>query len=232
MSKILLIESATEVCSVTLADNGKVIEKIENTIGRTHATHLAVYIDQVLKKRNVSVNNLSAIALSKGPGSYTGLRIGTSLAKGLCFTNNLPLIAIPTLEIMANGFAVSKRLENNAILCPMIDARRMEVYTALFNSKLELQKETTAEILDGDSFKNILSKRKVYFFGDGASKVNEVISHQNSIVHSDYIISSEHMISLAFKRLEAKQFEDLAYFEPFYLKDFIATTPKQKIPGL
>ena len=234
MALILNIESATEVCSVALADERGLIDLLENSEGRSHALLLTVFIQDLLKKNKISVDNLDAIAISMGPGSYTGLRIGVSAAKGLCFGADKPLLAVSTLQSMAFGFLTNHFLNGNiefenAWYCPMIDAKRLEVYTAFFDRNGELKVGTSAVILTDKSFEEILSQRKIFFFGNGAQKFSELINHPNALFYNDYKISSRDMIHLSQKIYSDRKFEDVAYFEPFYLKNFLATVPKNKV---
>mgnify|MGYP002411438590 CR=1 FL=1 len=177
----------------------------------------------------LKANNLTpdAVAVSGGPGSYTGLRIGVSTAKGLCYGYDIPLIALDTLQVMTESVLKAKETETDALLCPMIDARRMEVYTALFNSKSETVKEVSAEVIDEQFFQGVLANNTVYFFGNGSDKCKSVITHPNALFISGIEPLAENMIRLAEDKFERNQFVDVAYFEPFYLKEFQATTPKK-----
>ena len=234
MAKILCIDTATDVCTVSIFENEKCLCAKESGEERSHAVQLAVYIDEALKETGLSVSDLDAIAVSMGPGSYTGLRIGVSTAKGLCYGANVPLIAVSTLESMCYGIADSELNDvddNQYYFCPMLDARRMEVYTALYTSKISEHKGISAEIIDGNSFQDILETRKIVFFGNGAAKTKEHIKSDNAIFKDGFLHSSKNMIKIALQKLKNNQFEDVAYFEPFYLKDFIATTPKKNIFG-
>ncbi len=234
MGLILNIETATRVCSVALAKDGEVIEVKESTEEKSHAALLAVFIDQLLKDRQLSADQLDAVAVSKGPGSYTGLRIGVSTAKGLCYGANIPLVAVNTLHVMAKG-ALELNLwkdlsENeNMILCPMIDARRMEVYTALFDTQLNLLHPIEAKIIDTDSFHEFLQNNRIVFFGSGATKCRETIVHENAAFFDQPEPSASYMAELTEAAFREKKFEDVAYFEPYYLKDFIATVSKKNI---
>lgn len=224
MPVILNIETATKNCSVSLAQNGKVLAMTElNEGGFSHAEKLHTFILDVLKKADKTMQDLDAIAVSKGPGSYTGLRIGVSAAKGLCFALDRPLLAISTLSLLAQ--AVS--LKDYDYYIPLIDARRMEVYSAVFNNKYEQIRQTEAEIIDSASFSEFLSKGKVCFLGDGAAKCKEFISHENALFLEDYFPSAKEMAKLSFEKYSNKNFEDVAYFEPYYLKDFVAGKPKK-----
>jgi tRNA threonylcarbamoyladenosine biosynthesis protein TsaB len=229
MSLILQIETATTACSVALARNGQVLAIRELNERNRHAEVITLFIDEVMKETGVNYQNLDAVAVSSGPGSYTGLRIGVSTAKGICFAADKPLIAVETLQAMAMGFVQSGRdiLSEGALLCPMIDARRMEVYTALYTLTGEVAAPVSARIIDADSFDDVLKNHQVIFFGDGAAKCSEVLGHQNNaIIIADFINSATGLTQLAALRFAARQFEDVAYFEPYYLKDFIAGVKK------
>lgn len=235
MALLLHIETSTAVCSVALGKDGDLLALKETKEGMKHATHLTVFIENVLKENNFTPADLDGVVISMGPGSYTGLRIGVSTAKGICYGANLPLIAINTLQAMAKPLLdntdVLAQLNNpeKAYYCPMIDARRMEVYTAFFNNKNELIGEISADIIDENSYSNELSKREIVFFGDGSSKCKEVIKSKNGIFLDNITPSAIGMIELAEMKFQNQEFEDVAYFEPFYLKDFVATTPKKNI---
>jgi tRNA threonylcarbamoyladenosine biosynthesis protein TsaB len=224
MSYILNIETSTKNCSVALSKNGKLIDAIDyKEEGYSHAEKLHVFIEQLVSKNTLSLKDLSAIAVSKGPGSYTGLRIGVSTAKGLSYALNIPLIAISTLEHMAHQIH-----DKNAFIIPIIDARRMEVYSAVFDSTQTKIREIKAEIIDENSFSEYLSKKKTFFIGDAVKKVKEVIKHPNAVFIENSYPSAKEMTSLSYKKLVDKDFVDTAYFEPFYLKDFIVTRKKNK----
>ena len=232
MANILCIETATIACSVALTINGEVLSKKETTEKNAHSAKLTLFIDGVLKENNIDYTDLDAIAISKGPGSYTGLRIGVSTAKGLCYALDLPLISINTLQSLAYGmlgFQVKGKIEGKEIVfCPMIDARRMEVYAALYNSGLEEIRETKAEIIEKASYSEFLKQSQIVFFGDGAEKCKEAITHPNAIFVDDILPSSVNMALPAYQKFVKKDFEDVAYFEPFYLKDFVAGIPRVK----
>ncbi|MCP4551520.1 MAG: tRNA (adenosine(37)-N6)-threonylcarbamoyltransferase complex dimerization subunit type 1 TsaB [Bacteroidetes bacterium] len=228
MFKLLLLETATGVCSVALADQGELISLKETSTANSHSSLLTTFIDEILKENDLQYSDLDAIVVSKGPGSYTGLRIGISSAKGLCFSLDKPLIAINTLQSMAYG--IHKMIQDeNFLICPMIDARRMEVYDSLFDPHLNEIKATAAEIIDENSFSDYFKKSTIYFGGDGADKCREVLSHQkNAKFVSDFKVSAKYMIEIASQKFKEKQFEDVVYFEPYYLKDFIAGKPNVK----
>ncbi len=235
MALILNIETSTAVCSVSLGKDGELFAYKENREGMSHATHLTVFIDSILKENELKPQDLDAIAVSMGPGSYTGLRIGVSTAKGICYGSNLPLIAVSTLQAMTapllKNEAVLSQLGNpeNSVFCPMIDARRMEVYTAFYSYKNEEIRQVAAEIIDEESFVSDLEKSEVVFFGDGSAKCQSSLQSENAIFVSDITPTAAGMIELSEAKYESKSFEDVAYFEPFYLKDFVATTPKKNI---
>jgi tRNA threonylcarbamoyladenosine biosynthesis protein TsaB len=223
MSYILQIETATTSCSVALAKDGEVLAFKEIDQRNIHAEVITVYIDEIIKQSNITYNRLDAIAVSCGPGSYTGLRIGVSTAKGLCFALDKPLIAVETLAAMAKGAAALTNIDDDTLLCPMIDARRMEVFTAVFNKAGEVIKATAAEIIDVNSFSDILSDNKMLFFGDGAEKCRAALGDDaNAQFLPGFANSAKHLTSIALAKYNNKDFEDVAYFEPFYLKDFIA----------
>lgn len=227
MGLILNIDTATSVCSVALAKDGEVIAMKENNEGLNHSVLLGTYIDEVLKENHLTVRQLDAVAISMGPGSYTGLRIGVSMVKGLCFGAGKPMIAVPTLQALA--LSISSVKQEDALYCPMIDARRMEVYTAFFDKDNHTIVDTKAEIIDENSFAEILSRQTVYFFGNGSDKVREILSSPNARFIEKVETSASHLAKIAEQYFNQGQFVDVAYFEPFYLKDFIATTPKKKV---
>jgi tRNA threonylcarbamoyladenosine biosynthesis protein TsaB len=219
---ILNIETATTNCSVSLSNKGEtVVLKEDYNNNYSHAERLHIYIDTVLKEANIKTSQLDAIAVSKGPGSYTGLRIGVSAAKGLCFALNKPLISIPTLEALAHQVSI-----NEGIIVSMLDARRMEVYSAIFDATQNQIRETQAQVLDDTSFENYLNKGKVYFVGNGVAKTKELITHDNAIFIEGKLPSAESMSELSFVKYKKSDIEDVAYFEPYYLKDFVALKPK------
>jgi tRNA threonylcarbamoyladenosine biosynthesis protein TsaB len=228
MAKILQIETATQTCSVALAVNGVNVALKEETAQNIHAGSLTLFIQEVMQMAGLVYQDLDAIAVSKGPGSYTGLRIGVSTAKGLCFALDKPVIAVDTLAMMANGFLHS-HAGYSGLVCPMIDARRMEVYTCLYNEKLEALVPVTAKIIDDSSFQQELQHHKITFIGDGALKCSEVLQNPNSIFSSENFNSAANMTALALDAFTQRKFEDVAYFEPYYLKDFMFTTPKKKV---
>jgi tRNA threonylcarbamoyladenosine biosynthesis protein TsaB len=218
MAFILCIETATSVCSVALFKNDTLLSLQEIIEGNEHATMLTTLIANCLSEAAITFNQLDAIAVSKGPGSYTGLRVGVSTAKGLCFTLNKPLIAINTLKSLANAYKTTHP-QTNALLCPMIDARRMEVYTAIYTNELNELSATEAKIIDEQSFASELSENNIQFLGNGALKCQSMIIHTNASF-TDFACSAAGMGSLAYEAFTTNQFEDLAYFEPNYLKEF------------
>ncbi len=228
MSLILQIETSTQTCSVALAKEGVVLYSKEETDRNIHAANITLFIDEVVKFCNYTLNDLDAIAVSMGPGSYTGLRIGVSTAKGLCYALDIPLIAINTLEAMADGFrAKCFSVQPNSLFCPMIDARRMEVYCAIYNYDLDTVVSTAAKIIDSNSFDSVLESHIIYFFGDGAAKCEESLgSNMNARVMDDFTNSARDLSGLALKKFNNNEFVDVAYFEPFYLKDFVAGVKK------
>lgn len=226
MAIILNIETSTKNCSVSIADSGKIIAFKELNNGNySHAEVLHPFIENILKEGNISKPEINAIAVSKGPGSYTGLRIGVSAAKGLSFALNIPLISIDTLTSLS--FAVSI---NRGVIVPMLDARRMEVYAAIFDKQHKKIREIKAEIIDQTSFSDELQKGEVYFLGDGAHKCKETINHKNAIFIDDKFPSSREMATLSYDKYKKGDIENVAYFEPFYLKDFIVIPEKKKKP--
>ena len=234
MALILNIETATDICSVALANEHGLVEHMENSEGKSHAAVLTVLINHLLKNNNFTIQQLDAVAVSMGPGSYTGLRIGTSVAKGICYGANKPLIAVPTLQSMAFGFVQQQELRNqseyrNSWYCPMIDARRLEVYAAFFDIWIKFQTDISAEIINENSFFNILSARKVFFFGNGSDKCKSTIRHSNALFYSGFNASAKNMIGLSENLFQQNDFKDVAYFEPFYLKNIVATIPKNKV---
>lgn len=236
MATILNIETATEVCSVNLARDGEIFAEKESREGLNHSQLLTVFIDEIFRESNFDPTQLNAVAVSKGPGSYTGLRIGVSVAKGLCYSLGIPLIAIGTIDALGKFTAAHNDEQvpdltntDDALFCPMIDARRMEVYTALFNAKGEKIEPVSAKIIDENSFAEYLKHHSVVFFGNGAEKCKPALTHPNALFSGPLKASARFMIKLAEEKYNKNEFEDVAYFEPFYLKNFIATVPKNKV---
>ena len=227
MATILNIETSTEVCSVTLAKEGELLFKKESLEGLNHSELLTVFIEELFVENNFNIKQLDAVAVSKGPGSYTGLRIGVSVAKGLCYGLDIPLIAVNSLEIL--GIPAATSTTEKMLFCPMIDARRMEVYTALYNHKGEELHTVSAEIIDSGFHASYLEENKILFFGNGAEKCKTVIKHPNAIFGEPKQTSAQFMQKLTEEKYNKKEFENVAYFEPFYLKNFVATIPKNKL---
>ncbi len=227
MATILSIETATTVCSCTLSHNGERLLSREDFRGQSHATLLGLFVAEIMTHVREEQLTPDAIAVSSGPGSYTGLRIGVSEAKGLSYGLGIPLIALPTPLIMAS--MVAAQAGEDDLLCPMIDARRMEVYATFFNRSLETVRPTSADIVDGESYLDLLSRHKVHFFGNGAGKCREVITHPHAHFLEDVHPLASGMVRLAEQAFAEKRFVGTAYFEPHYLKEFVATVPKNKI---
>ncbi len=224
---ILQIETATQVCSAAISQDGKTIALKEEMASNIHAGSLTLFIQSVMDTAGLKFSELDAIAVSKGPGSYTGLRIGVSTAKGLCFALDKPLIAIDTLQMMAEGFLKAEPT-HEGLICSMIDARRMEVFTAVFDAQLDYVSPVEAKIIDEQSFESLLRAKPVTFIGDGAAKCAATLTHENAHFSMTNYNSAGNMSQLAMQAYTQGKFEDVAYFEPFYLKDFVLTTPKKK----
>ncbi len=225
MPLILNLETATTACSVSLSKDGELLGLKEINGDYSHAENLTVFIEDVFKQANLKLQDVDAIAVSQGPGSYTGLRIGVSTAKGLCYSLDKPLIAVDTLQHIALSVITnlkSQILNLNTLFCPMLDARRMEVYCAIYDININCVMQTSALIIDENSFADTLKENTIYLFGDGAAKCREVLSANKNVFFMDDIFpSAKNMITLSEKAYNNKQFEDVAYFEPFYLKDFL-----------
>ncbi|CAM4035457.1 tRNA threonylcarbamoyladenosine biosynthesis protein TsaB [Pedobacter westerhofensis] len=228
MATILQIETATSTCSAALSLNGETIALKELAAQNIHAGSLTLFIDEVMQLAGMAYANLDAIAVSKGPGSYTGLRIGVSTAKGICFAVDKPLIAVNTLQMMAKGFLDTAK-DYQGYICPMIDARRMEVFTAMYDQDMNEVLPVTAKIIDGDSYQEQLQHTQVTFIGDGAMKCSDAIVSPNALFSAVQFNSAAHMSQLAFEAFGRQDFEDVAYFEPYYLKDFVVTQAKKKV---
>jgi tRNA threonylcarbamoyladenosine biosynthesis protein TsaB len=232
---VICIETATNLCSVALCNRAGVISLKESTDLKSHASMLTVFIDEVLKEKGIRAQDLEAVAVGKGPGSYTGLRIGVSVAKGISYAASIPLIGVGTTVSMFWGMAGrSKEItgdEENTLFCPMIDARRMEVYNAIYDSHGNAEKEVSADIISEDSFTDIPESKKIIFFGDGAAKCKGIIKRKNVYFTDDFRISASHMQKPVYQAIDSRHFEDVAYFEPFYLKNFITTLPRKNILG-
>lgn len=227
MTKILAIESSTTVCSVAICDGKKILAVREVNDGYKHASSLTVFIEEVLKEAECEALNLSAVAVSKGPGSYTGLRIGVSAAKGICFAHNIPLIGISAIEAMA--LFIKGQCQKNDLLIPMIDAGRMEVYTAVFSAEMVQIEPLQAKIINVESFNHLPENSRRILIGNGASKFKVLFEEDEKVIfREDIFPSATHLCAVAVNRFEHREFENLAYFEPLYLKEFIAGKPRVK----
>ncbi|MDP3912826.1 MAG: tRNA (adenosine(37)-N6)-threonylcarbamoyltransferase complex dimerization subunit type 1 TsaB [Bacteroidota bacterium] len=236
MAVILIIETSTEVCSVALTADGVLIDLKESKEGQNHARLVTVFAEELLSRNNIKPDELSAVAVSKGPGSYTGLRIGVSTAKGICFARRIPLIAIGTLEAMTQHVIFNRKYYNipegkPTLFCPMIDARRMEVFSMLYNEDGSVLKPISAEIIDDTFLSEELEEKQVVFFGNGAEKCRQSLQAPNALFINEIEASAKYMCQLAWELYNKNKFEDVAYFEPFYLKDFVATVSKKNLPG-
>ena len=232
MSCILHIETSTSVCSVAVSEDSQVIyhEEERTTEKGSAAEKLGTMVDEALSFTDSQANPFDAVAVSCGPGSYTGLRIGVSMAKGICFGRDLKLIAVPTLELLCVPVLLSEKIqEENALLCPMLDARRMEVYAGIFDRALHTVREVRADVVDPDTYRQWLDERPVYFFGNGAKKCMDTINHPNAHYIDGIEPLARWMQPLAERRLLNEQVEDVAYFEPFYLKDYVAKLPRNPL---
>ena len=222
MERIILIETSTALCSVALAEDGAIVDYRESSAPKAHASLTAVFIQDMLSERGLSISDCDAVCVSMGPGSYTGLRVGVSTAKGLCFGSGKPLLAVGTLDTL-----VAQADSDARFIIPMVDARRMEVYTAVFENGIQLT-ETAPVIIDENSFAEYLEQGPCLFIGDGAGKCADVIKHPNASFCQCWPKASS-MLSPAISAYKEKRFEDVAYFEPFYLKEFVATVSKKKL---
>ena len=223
MAIILTLDTSTKNCSVALFKGNKIIAlKEQNSDGYAHAEKLTLFIEEVIKSANLTLKEIKVIAISKGPGSYTGLRIGTSTAKGLCYALSIPLISISTLKAMASTMAKNHVTD---IYCPMIDARRMEVFSGIYDVENNEIREIQADVVDEQTYANFLNN-EVLFFGDGALKCKESINHMNAKFLEGVYPSAKDLGKLAYAKFMNKDFEDVAYFEPYYLKDFVAGKKK------
>ena len=228
MERIILIETSTALCSVALAEDGVITAYKESSAPKAHASLTAVFIDEILKEKGLTMSDCKAVCVSMGPGSYTGLRVGVSTAKGLCFGSGLPLIAVGTLDTLVAQAQVSGQIGNARYVVPMVDARRMEVYTATFTPEGKQITDTAPMIIDENSFAEQLAEGEVLFIGDGAGKCADMIKHPNAkFIQCNPQASA--MLSPALAAYKEKRFEDVAYFEPFYLKEFVATVSKKKM---
>lgn len=232
MSCILHIETSTNVCSVAVSEDGKVIFDKADRTGNNHAEALGSFVDEAMSFADSHAIPLDAVAVSSGPGSYTGLRIGVSMAKGVCYALNLPLLSVPTLELMCVPVLLrNEEIEDETLLCPMIDARRMEVYAALYDRALKPVRGIQADVVDADTYRQWLEDRPVYFFGNGAAKCMDTINHPNAHLIEGIEPVAKWMMPLAERKMLNDIHEDVAYFVPYYLKDFVAKQPKDLLRG-
>ena len=229
MSCILHIETSTDVCSVAVSEDGACIYSNEDYGGPNHAVKLGSFVDEALSFADSHAIPFDAVAVACGPGSYTGLRIGVSMAKGVCYGRDLKLLAVPTLELLAVPVLLGEKVEEGALLCPMIDARRMEVYAAIYDRSLKTVREVGADIVTSDTYREYLDRGPVYFFGNGAAKCMQEINHPNARFIPDVKPLAKWMSPIAEKRMAEGRFEDVAYFVPFYLKDFVAKKPAPQL---
>lgn len=228
MSCILNIDTSTNVCSVAVSQDGACIFDKEDHSGPNHAERLGAFVDEALSFIDNHAIPLDAVAVSCGPGSYTGLRIGVSMAKGICYGRDVKLLAVPTLELLCVPVLLREMVtDDDALLCPMLDARRMEVYAQLFTRSLREVRPIQADVVDADTYREYLDKHPVYFFGNGAMKCKEVIGHPNAHFIEGIEALAKNMLPLAERRMAREEFEDVAYFVPFYLKDFVAKQPRK-----
>lgn len=227
MSCILHIETSTNVCSVAVSEDGQCIFSKEDFNGPNHAVVLGSFVDEALSFADSHAIPVDAVAVSSGPGSYTGLRIGVSMAKGICYGHGIKLLSVPTLKLMCVPILLREMIEDAALLCPMLDARRMEVYAAIFDRSLREIRPTQADIVDENTYKVLLDRQPIYFFGNGAEKCKEVIRHPNARFLADIHPLAKWMMPLAERKMMNGEFEDVAYFVPYYLKDFVAKMPKK-----
>lgn len=227
MSCILNIDTSTNVCSVAVSQDGACIFDKEDHSGPNHAERLGAFVDEALSFIDNHAIPLDAVAVSCGPGSYTGLRIGVSMAKGICYGRDVKLLAVPTLELLCVPVLLREIVTDDALLCPMLDARRMEVYAQLFTRSLREVRPIQADVVDADTYREYLDKHPVYFFGNGAMKCKEVIDHPNAHFIEGIEALAKNMLPLAERRMAREEFEDVAYFVPFYLKDFVAKQPRK-----
>ncbi len=223
MTYILQIETATTNCSVALSENGKTIAVKEVSDGYSHAENIHVFIKEILAESKLKHTDLSAIAVSKGPGSFTGLRIGVSAAKGLCFALDIPLISIDTLQVLALQVQITE-----GVIISMIDARRMEAYTAVYDAQYQQIKTVSATVFGNHYFEDFLSKEKVTFIGNAVEKLQTALEHENAIFLDEVLPSAKEMSALVYNKYKKNDTEDVAYFEPYYLKDFVVTPPKKR----
>jgi tRNA threonylcarbamoyladenosine biosynthesis protein TsaB len=231
---IICLETATNLCSVALIDNAGVVSLRESTEHKSHASQITVFADEMLRDQGMKASDLNAVAVSKGPGSYTGLRIGVSVAKGIAYGAAIPLIGVETTLSMFWGMKQNIHLtetKKEPYYCPMLDARRMEVYYAIYDSSGNKIKDISARVVTEDLFADIPESQSIIFFGDGAKKCKDIINHKNATFAEDFRISAAYMHRPVIQALNEKKYEDVAYFEPFYLKDFITTVPRKNVLG-
>ena len=225
MGLILNLETSSTNCSVCVAKDGEILAIRElNSANYSHAEKLHIFIEEVMQEASVQMQDLEAVAVSKGPGSYTGLRIGVSAAKGLCYALGIPLISVATLKSMASQIQINE----NEVLIPVLDARRMEVYSAVFDAELSEIRETKAEIIEESSFQEYINVKHVHFLGSGAEKIKEVFQDDTITYHCEIVPSAKEMAFISSNKYQLNDFEDVAYFEPYYLKDFVLQTKKSK----
>jgi len=226
MAYLLAVETATKVCSVGLFKDDKLLLLKEEKGAYSHAENLAVFADDILRESNLSSIDLSAIIVSKGPGSFTGLRIGVSFAKGLCYSLKIPLISVDTLHALALGW-IQAGNSTAEFICPMIDARRMEVYSAIYSAKLECIKPISADVIEAESYSEILQSKRTVFIGDGAKKCENLLQAENRIFKTDFLPSAAYLGEEGFRKFLQAENESVAYFEPYYLKEFVALKSKK-----
>lgn len=226
---LLHLETAGAVCSAALSHNGNLVAYRESAEPRAHAALLTVFIDELLTEAGIDASAVDAVSLSAGPGSYTGLRIASSVAKGFCYAAGKPLITLNTLQLMAAGFMQENTVEGNALICPMIDARRDEVFSAVYSADLTIVKAPAPELLTAESYAELITKQPVHFIGDGAAKFSAMLGNKpNANFSTGFYLKAMHQIVLATEKFNAQQFEDVAYFEPDYLKEFYTTAVLKK----
>jgi len=230
---ILCIETATDLCSVALCDSGGTVALRENDKGRSHASVLTVFIEEILREAGIRAADLNAVAVSKGPGSYTGLRIGVSVAKGITYAASIPLIGVDTTRSMFHGFSDSAdnnfNITSTDLFCPALDARRMEIYYTVYDVKGNMISQIKAEIIDKNSFSEFPETSRIFMFGEGAAKCIGVVNRKNITFISDFRMSASFMRKPAYEALNNNRFENVAYFEPFYLKDFLTSKPVRNV---
>ncbi|HUS87465.1 MAG TPA: tRNA (adenosine(37)-N6)-threonylcarbamoyltransferase complex dimerization subunit type 1 TsaB [Bacteroidales bacterium] len=232
---ILCIETATNICSVALCSNEKVVSARESDEDKSHASLLTILIGELFNESHIMAGQLDAIAISKGPGSFTGLRIGVSVAKGISYASDVPLVAINTLKSMYHGISEIRQnikgTDEQILFCPMIDARRMDVYYSVFDTGGKELVETRADTIDKNSFQKLLSDHKILFFGNGSTKCRDILRNKNALFHEGFNLSAKYLCIPATTAVSNRMFEDVAYFEPYYLKDFLATIPRKNVFG-